>query len=226
MKIFKCVLVLLCAQFGLSSCMTEAELKALEEAQAQAEAQRREYNRVLASSAIEELTTCKHGNLSEIRRNLIVMGYEIESLDDQVLVTKWHQYSSGNDGSMYYDKFSAVKVNSDQIKLKERRKKVYPYTEKDTQVNTIKDGSYEQRLENKKQACRKDPNSDECQKKVVRKDTKSETVSYRTTTRSSEYEPTYYAREYNSFKIERDKICGPEPVKKVDNTKTKNTTKK
>lgn len=136
MKFLKYVVILVGAYFVLSSCVSFD--KKNKESEIKVEDKKVEYNKKLDSLMIDEVTTCKHGSISKIKKNLILLGYEIESSNNKGLITKYKQGSSKINGEKFYDKIIVTKTGKDLIKFKKIEKyESYYIKESSPKVKTV-----------------------------------------------------------------------------------------
>lgn len=74
----------------------------------------------LPDAEVQELTTCETGDLSAIKKNLMLSGYSIENVDDETIVTDFKQTSTAYGGGKEFLKIIAVKVDDARTKFKVR----------------------------------------------------------------------------------------------------------
>ena len=167
MKFFKCFLVLVGIQFCLSSCMTP----------------------ITDPNVLNDLTTCRNTSLEKIKKNLLLMGYEIAKSDDQSISTEYKQ-DSGYSGSRLFSRVNVVKVSPKVIKFKVIEKHIYKSTDADrSYINTH--GTNRNNYGG-----------------VSRQTGGAEIVSYKTVTNENESDRTYYIEKEHEYRMFKDQLCG------------------
>ncbi len=73
----------------------------------------------MAEADVTAVTTCKTGDLSTIKKNLMLAGYSIDNVDDESLETGFKQTAGGGGGKEFL-KIIAVKVDDETTKFKVR----------------------------------------------------------------------------------------------------------
>ena len=71
--------------------------------------------------AVASLTTCGTGDMSSIKKNLMLAGYRVVSADDETIQTDFKQ-TAGYGGSKEFLKVTAVRVDDKTVKFKVRVK--------------------------------------------------------------------------------------------------------
>lgn len=75
----------------------------------------------MAEADVTAVTTCKTGDLSTIKKNLMLAGYSIDNIDDESLETGFKQTAAaGYGGGKEFLKIIAVKVDDETTKFKVR----------------------------------------------------------------------------------------------------------
>lgn len=75
----------------------------------------------MSSSEVEGLTTCKNITLKDVRKNLLLAGFEVDQSTSDDLITKWKQTSGfSNDKSLI--KIVVVKLDEKSIKFRVRKR--------------------------------------------------------------------------------------------------------
>ena len=75
----------------------------------------------MASNEIEPLTECNHGDLAQVKRNLILAGYGIAHAATGEIITDFRQLSSNQN----WQRISAVKMSPNKIKLVFRQRQSF-----------------------------------------------------------------------------------------------------
>lgn len=166
MRILKCF-VLLSVCFCFMSCMTPIE----------------------DQYTLNELTTCNHGSIKTVKKNLLLMGYEIVSDDDQMISTNYKQDSRGY-SSKIFSQVNVVKLGPKLIKFKVRERDIHKGTETDSAYVD----SYGTSSSNYGYRSRQTGNA--------------RVVSYRTVTETDDSDRVYYQEEIDKYRMFKDQVCG------------------
>ncbi len=105
----------------------------------------------LADAQVAQLTTCKTGDLAQIKKNLVLAGYSVTRADGDIVETDYKQVSQGYGSMKELEKISVVKVDDSTTKFKVKirmdgKEKVETGEIKDGNGRTIATNS---RMENK-----------------------------------------------------------------------------
>jgi len=74
----------------------------------------------MADADVAAVTTCKTGDLTAIKKNLMLAGYSIDNIDGETLETGFKQTSAAYGGGKEFVKIIAVKVDDETTKFKVR----------------------------------------------------------------------------------------------------------
>lgn len=77
----------------------------------------------MSVSEIEDVTTCRDTTLNQIRKNLLLAGYEIEEQTGEDLVTDWKQ-TGGYNKSKYLQRLTVVKLDKGLFRFKVMKRSV------------------------------------------------------------------------------------------------------
>ena len=155
---------------------------------------------------LNELTTCRHGSLEKVKKNLMLMGYEIAESDDQMIVTNFKQEGTKLDQSKIYSMVNVIKVSDNQIKFKVRERRLYETQEADKGV-VISAGSYKNRGSTNTFDCSGVYGYGSCYDNSS-KVGKLEATSYKTVTKTDDYDRKYYQKREAIYRDFKNQVCG------------------
>lgn len=137
----------------------------------------------MSSSQIDEITTCRNTTIGNIRKNLLLAGYEIEEQTGEDIVTEWKQTGGyGNNKSL--QRITVVQLDEGQFRFKVMKRSVSVTKENQASFSTV-------------------------QKNKKGNNSETMDISFgRDVERHSDFDQAYYQEYVGNYRSTQAEICG------------------